>query len=256
MPRTNRSLMRPLALAAALLALPAVGWPAHALAFPGFGTLQGSGHAATERRAVSGFRGVSVSLPAHVVILQGEEEDVSVTADDNVLPKLLTDVSEGMLRLRLPESVSVRTRTPIEITVHARSIERIAIAGAATVEAPRLEGERLRVNVSGSTRLVLPGLAFRSLSIHSSGHTHALAIGRVDALDLDIDGAGEINAVRLDAKRADISISGSAKVVAWVRDALRVRVSGSGLVSYFGDPAVEKSISGSAVVERMGSQPP
>ncbi|HSN21043.1 MAG TPA: head GIN domain-containing protein [Usitatibacter sp.] len=256
MQRSNRSLMRPLALAAALLALPAAGWPAHALAFPGFEAVQGSGHAVTEERAVSGFHGISVSLPAHVVILQGKEERATVTADDNVLPKLLTNVSGGVLELRFREAVSVRTRTPIEITVRARSIDRIAIAGAAKVEAPRLEGERLLANLSGSTQLVLPGLALGRLSIHSSGHTHALAIGRVDALDLDIDGAGEINAVRLDAKRADISISGSAKVVAWVRDALRVQVSGSGLVSYFGDPAVEKSVSGSAVVARMGSAPP
>ncbi len=218
--------------------------------------LGGSGRAATEERTVSGFHAIAVSVPCRVTAIQDGSESATLTADDNVLPKLETAVDAGVLRIRFPRNVEVRPRTPIAITVHVRSLDSIATAGAVTVEVPRLEGARLDVRLAGSARIVLPGLRLEALSLHTRGHAHGLAIGRVDAFGLDMAGGGEMNAARLEAKRASARIEGSATAVVWVRDRLDARITGSGSVRYFGDPAVRSRIAGSGRVKRIGASPP
>ena len=55
-------------------------------------TLAGSGRLVTETRAVSGFTGISLAMPGHVEVTQGDTESLTVTADDNVLPLIETVV--------------------------------------------------------------------------------------------------------------------------------------------------------------------
>lgn len=212
--------------------------------------------AATRDRPVSGFHALTVSVPAHVTVVQGDAEGATLTADDDVLAKVETVVDGGVLRIRFPKNVEVRPVTPIRITVRVRSLDSVATAGAVTVEAPRLEGQSLAVKLAGSGRIVLPDVRLGELSIDTSGHAHGLAIGRVDALEVGMAGEGEMNAVRLDAKRATVRIAGSAKVVVWVRDRLDASISGAGSITYFGDPRVESHVSGSGRVQRTGAAPP
>lgn len=212
--------------------------------------------AATEQRSVSGFHALAVSVPARVTVLQGDAEGMTLTADHDVLAKIETVVGDGVLRIRFPRDVHPHPKNPIAITLHVRSLDSVATAGAVTVEIPRIEGERLAVKLAGSGRIVLPDVKLAELSIGTSGHAHGLAIGRADALDIDMAGAGEMNAVRLDAARADVRIAGSAKVVVWVRERLDAAITGSGAVAYFGDPAVRSHVNGSGWVRRTAAAPP
>lgn len=212
--------------------------------------------AATEQRSVSGFHALAVSVPAHVTVMQGAAEDVALTADDDVIAKIETVVEAGVLRIRFPRGIHPHPTRPIAITVHVRSLDSVATAGAVTVEIPRIEGERLAVKLAGSGRIVLPDVKLAALSIGTSGHAHGLAIGRADALDVHMAGEGEMNAVRLDARRADVRIAGSAKVVVWVRERLDAAITGSGSVAYFGDPAVQSHVNGSGWVRRTAAAPP
>lgn len=236
-------------IAAALFAL--------VLAFPcAAQSLTGSGHAAHEDRAVAGFHGLAVSIPAHVEVVQGDREGLDITADDNVMPRIETTVERGVLRIRFPRDLQVRTRTPIELTVHARDIDSIAAAGAVRLEAQRLHAGNLVAHLAGSPQLTLPDLAARSLSIQATGHCHAMSSGRVESFDLAVAGSGEINAARLEAQDAKVRITGSAQAVLWVHGKLSVSVTGSGAVHYFGDATAEKRLMGSGRVERLGAAPP
>ena len=219
-------------------------------------TVRGSGHAATEERTVSGVTGIAASVPGRIEVLQADREAASVTADDNVLPRIETFVDRGVRHIRFARGSDVRPRTPIRIVVHLRSIDLITLAGAVTLEAPRLTADRLSVRLAGAGQAVLPEIAARELSLHTSGHCHAMVAGRVDAFELHMAGAGEVNAARLEARRASVLIAGSAATALWVRDRLEAGVTGSGAVRYFGDPAVEKRVQGSGRVERLGAAPP
>lgn len=212
--------------------------------------------AATQERSVSGFHALAVSVPANVTVIQGDTEHATLTADDDVLAKIETVVDGGVLRIRFEKDADAHPSKPVEVTVRARTLDSIATAGRVTIRVPHLQGDRLAVKLAGSGRIVLPDLEVAELSIDASGHAHGLAIGRVDALEVHMAGEGEMNAVRLDAKRAEVRIAGSAKVVAWVHERLDAAITGSGSVTYFGDPEVSSRVTGSGWVRRTGAAPP
>jgi hypothetical protein len=241
-------------LAAATLAAAACFVPARA---PAAERVVGSGHAATEERAVSGFHGLAVSVPSEVDLRQGDDEGLTLTADDNVLARIQTFVdSQGVLEVRFPRNLDVRPRTPIHIVVRAKTVDSVALAGHVRLESPRLRSSHLKGDLAGDSAITLPDIESGSLVLHTSGHSHVMAAGRTDALELDIAGSGEANLARLESRRAAVRIAGSAQVAAWVRERLVVRITGSGAVRYFGDAHVAKRIAGSGHVERLGAAPP
>jgi hypothetical protein len=242
------------ALAAAILGIAAFIAAAPVLARE---RVTGSGHAATEERAVAGFHGLAVSVPSEVELRQGDAEGITLTADDNVLARIRTFVdAQGVLEVRFPRDLDVRPRTPIRVVVRAKTVDSIALAGRVRLESPRLRASRLKGDLAGDSAMTLPDFGSDSLVLHTSGHSHVMAAGRADALELDIAGSGEANLARLESRRAAVRIAGSAQVAAWVRERLVVRITGSGAVRYFGDAHVAKRIAGSGRVERLGAAPP
>jgi hypothetical protein len=197
--------------------------------------ITGSGRALTEQREVAGFKGIALSLPGRVEIVQGAAEGVTLTADDNVVPEIETVVERGVLHIRFRENTRVTTRTRIGITVKARAIESIALAGSGDVIAPSLDSPELTVRVAGSGDVKLGG--------------------RAESLLVRISGSGDVDAGRFDTQRAKVSVAGSGDATVWARKSLEVSVSGSGDVRYFGDPEVRKKVAGSGTVRRKGASP-
>jgi hypothetical protein len=222
MPTTRRN-----ALLAATLLLAAP-------AFAGFG-VNGSGRLVTEDRAVSGFTGLSLSLPATVDVAQGASEKLTVTADDNVMAEIETVVERGVLKLRFRKNFTSHNKVTIRIAVAVKALDSIAVSGSGDVSAPALTATKLAIHIAGS------------------GNTRVG--GRADSLEVNISGSGDVDAARLDTKSTAVSIAGSGDAIVWARQALRARVAGSGDIRYLGDPAITKSIAGSGSVRRAGVAP-
>src|SRR5215208_2438155 len=68
-----------------------------ALLFWYFTSVRGSGIAKTETREVNGFSAISFNVIGKVVVTQGKTQSLTVTADDNILPLLETQVNDGTL---------------------------------------------------------------------------------------------------------------------------------------------------------------
>jgi hypothetical protein len=218
--------------------------------------IEGSGRAATADRPAIGFHALSVSVPSRVDLAQGDAEGLTIEADDNVLARIESRVEDGVLRIRFPEGLAVRPRTPIRIAVRLRSIDVVTLAGAVRLEAAALEVDRLRMGLSGASSARLANVAAHGIRLDASGHCHAMAAGTTQDFELRLSGAGEINAARLEARHARVRIAGSAQVAVWARETLEARITGSGAVRYFGDPVVEKRVVGAGAIERLGAAPP
>ena len=60
---------------------------------------KGSGKIVTEKRSLSGFKGVDVGGVFQVEITAGKEFAVEVETDDNLLPLIKTEVNNGVLEI-------------------------------------------------------------------------------------------------------------------------------------------------------------
>ena len=212
-----------------------------ALAFTGVPalaeTVTGSGTAATDNRPVAGFHSVGLSVSGRLEIVQGDAEKLSITADDNILPLIEATVDRGELRIRFREggNLNIRPRTPIRMTLNAKALDGIAIAGSGDVQAPALNARELKVSIAGSGDVMLAGKA--------------------QELSVKIAGSGDVKAGRFESQSAQVHISGSGDATVWAREKLNVHVSGSGDVRYYGDPGVQSSVAGSGSVRRLGATP-
>jgi hypothetical protein len=198
-------------------------------------SLTGSGRSVTEDRALSGYRGISLSIPGRVEIVQGAVEGIRITADDNVMPEIESVVENGTLELRFRQRFGNVNKVRILVVVNAKTVESLAIAGSGDIHAPALNAQRLSVHIAGSGDVKLAG--------------------RAESLDVNIAGSGDLDAGRFDTRRANVSVAGAGDATVWARQALRVSVVGSGGIRYYGDPAVERSIVGSGSVKRLGAAP-
>ena len=118
--------------------------------FPGDGDgtgIVGSGVIASETREVSGFDGLLAAGVGLIEIRHGATESLRITADDNLLPILTSEVRNGRLVLGADARFSTRNDVRYEITV--RDFDEIVLTGVFGVEIEGLDTDRFEVNLSG-----------------------------------------------------------------------------------------------------------
>jgi hypothetical protein len=222
----------------------------------GFGkNISGSGTIKSEVRTVSGFTSISLSLPAYVEVRQGSSEGVTVETDDNLLPLVETVVENGALKIRsLEKNTNLKTKN-MKITVNAKTIEALAVAGSGDIRADALKAGNLKVAISGSGDIHLKSLESEALKVSISGSGDFSAAGKSASVEASIAGSGDVKAGKLQAGEVKVSIAGSGSAEFWARDTLKSSIAGSGDVTYYGDAKVSSSKAGSGTVKRLGAAP-
>ncbi len=192
----------------------------------------GNGQLVTQARPVAGFDGVILSGAGRLIIEQTGREALTITAEDNILPYLTSDVRDGQLILGTVPDVSLSPTREIVYRVELRHLRDIVVSGAGDVQALGIDTPELHVVVSGAANVTLQGV--------------------VDWQDLVISGSGTYQAQELYSRLASVTVSGSGVAVVRVSERLDATVSGSGLIEYIGNPWVNAIVSGSGAVRRIG----
>jgi len=194
--------------------------------------LIGSGVVATQARPVAGFTAISVDHPARVVVVWGGAESLEVSAEDNILPLVRSEVRAGRLRLSLAADRGVSLTREI--------VHRVTVR------------ELLDLEASGAARVELHGVSAESLSLRISGASNVVADGHCDRLELSLSGASRAESSGLSSHRVLAALSGASHALLRVTQDLVVNASGASVLEYFGDPLVSSSVSGASTVRRVG----
>jgi hypothetical protein len=191
-------------------------------------TAVGSGQLATESRPVQGFTGVVVSGAGRVIIEQTGVESLQVTAEDNILPFVVTEVQGDWLLLGFQAGVSVNTNRGVEYRVTVAELSEIEASGASRVEVLHVDTGELTASLSGA-------------SSYS-------AVGVADDHRIDLVGASRCEAGDLVSREVTANLSGASYGLVRVQDRLEASASGASILEYIGHPTVEASVSGGSVV--------
>ena len=70
-------------------------------------SIKGSGNVVSETRQLTHFDRVTIFGSGHLTVVQGEQEGLTIQADDNLLPYIKSEVAGGSLKLG-PEDVNLR----------------------------------------------------------------------------------------------------------------------------------------------------
>lgn len=249
----NTPARRQLLAAAAAFALAA---PAFAWDFSFGESVQGSGKIRTEARKADHFSGIAVSVPGNVELRVGSGEGVSVESDDNILPLIETKVENGTLQIRpARDNLNLHAHT-MRITVNAREIDHLSLAGSGSISADTLRARSFKASLAGSGSIKARAIEGDSLAIKLAGSGDlAVGGGNVKDMKISIAGSGDVDVGKLKAADVRVNTTGSGNSTVWASSSLDVSVAGSGDVNYYGDARVSRSVMGSGDVTRLGGAP-
>jgi hypothetical protein len=187
----------------------------------------GSGNVVSETREVSGFNAVSLRGMGRVIIDQNGSESLRISADDNFLPYVKTEVRGNTLYIETrddAEQVVFTDAGDLTFYISAAALDSIELAGAGSIEVNDLDTESWDVSVPGAGSITVNG--------------------RTSEQTVDLRGAGSYNAEDLESQDATIRSYGAGSVVVRVSDSLDVTIEGLGSVEYIGNPTVTQDIQG------------
>jgi hypothetical protein len=187
----------------------------------------GGGPRVTQTREVAPFDRIEVVDSLDVEIVEGAGDEVRVHAGKDVMDRVRTDSAGGVLRLDLVDRGIVIGPDPlgdVRVEIAASSIAGVVIDSSADVTLDGVQSEALDLTVDGAGEID--------------------AAGTVDRLTATIQGAGDANLGRLSVRIADVTVEGAGDADLDVSDQLDVVVDGAGDVTYRGDPRVRSDIEG------------
>lgn len=207
---------------------------------------RGSGELATETRNVDVFSGIDLKGIGEVTLVQGPDQSINVTTDDNLLDRLRTEMRGDVLTIYFAQGT--RDVTALEISIETPTIGSITNSGSGSIRGTgRFEGDRLDLTVAGSGEIIVEA-AMETLDVEVTGSGDAVIRGESTHFRADVSGSGSVLASDLRAQRASIDISGSGRVEVHADRSLDVAISGSGVVAYTGEARLSSNITGSGAV--------
>ena len=189
----------------------------------------------SEVREVGHFRAVASSLPANVYYVQADKQEVLVESTEELAPKVLTTVEDGILSLKLEPG-----RYPkliLRVTVSSPDIEKLSVSGSGNLfhKGVLHASGSLALKVSGSGDIVTGEVDSRDFTAQCSG-SGSIRVGTLACDDFDgkISGSGTVHIGRVSCDDFEAGISGSGGFTVnklTSTGGASVRVSGSGDVS-------------------------
>ncbi len=189
---------------------------------------RGSGISATQTRALGEFHAIRLEGSCDVQATVGGTQSIQITADDNLIDDLTTEVKDGVLVIGTRPGKNLWFR----VDTHA------------TISVPRLDG----MHIEGSGDVTITGVGAEDFKAGIEGSGSMRVAGKATKLSLAIEGSGDADLSALECQDVSVSIDGSGDARVRCSGNLSASVSGSGDIDYIGSPHTSISISGSGEV--------
>lgn len=207
--------------------------------------ISGNGNVVEETRNVSGFTGVHASTGIDVYLYEGDDFEVKVEADENLMEIILTEV-EGKVLVIKTDRVNIRNAKSKKVFVTLPKLDELKISSAGDCEGQTpFNCDDLRISISSAGDLDLEVEAERiDIDISSSGD--ARISGRTHQLDASLSSAGDLHAYDLIADVVDVRVSSAGDARVHAEEEISMDASSAGNIYYKGGADVVHSRSSSA----------
>ena len=179
--------------------------PASCISSPQFLPVKGSGEPVDKNYKVSDFHGIEVSSGFDVILVQGDSEDLTITAQENLFEHIIVKVDQGILRIYAERGIMATK--PMKARISFKNIDNLEVSGGGdtecetTVNVPKLD-----VNISGGGDLNTV-INTDELKCNINGGGDAKIDGNIKNYNLELSGGGDVRS-DLEAGNIECSVSG------------------------------------------------
>lgn len=204
-----------------------------------------------ERRELNILAKIKIAGEIDIILTPGNS-GMSVEADENILPYIITKNEDGWLVVKTKDNTNVSSDNPIKVYISTKEITQLKIMGSGSVigEEKFFVENNIGVEVagSGSVKLFVHAPSIKS-EIMGSGNIELN--GETKDVKVEIAGSGSFNGMELKAENAKVEIKGSGDANVFAETNLDAHISGSGDIKYKGNASVKKRIAGSGTIIQM-----
>ena len=215
--------------------------------------VKGNGNEQTITRSVGSYDKVNVAGSFDVILVSGDEGDITIQAEENLMEYIVTETEGDALKIKVEKGYNLQPsrRMGILITVPFEDIEEVTLAGSGDVSNKDLiKAERFECAVAGSGDMILE-IEADDIEASVAGSGDLTLRGKADKLEAKIAGSGDIHGEGMKAENIDASVAGSGDMdLRCDGGSLKARVSGSGDIQYSGKASKEDfKVSGSGSIK-------
>lgn len=204
-------------------------------------SIKANGNIITSTRTVNNFDEIAVSGSFDVNLVKGKEGTITIKASENLVDAIVTEVENGILKIKFKKGFSVKNYKSIHITVSYESIEGITLSGSGEIHSNNVvNAENLDLSLSGSGNFKLD-VSSANLNASISGSGNMNLSGQSDIFSCSISGSGNIISSELTANIVNAKISGSGNIKVNAIKEINAKTSGSGNIIYTGNPTIIKA---------------
>lgn len=197
-----------------------------------------------QKRDVGPFHAVEVSSAIDLIIKQGNEDAVAISATDvEVRNRIVTRVENGVLKIYIENPFHWNWgwhNEKMKAFVSIKSIDRLSASGSSDVYVDgSLKSDNLAIHISGSSDFK-GNVQAGELELHQSGSSDSHISGSATSLRVHLSGASDLKGYGLAVDNCSVEASGSSDVQITVNKELNVQASGSSDVYYKGSAVIKE----------------
>jgi len=177
--------------------------------------ISGSGNIISEKREVNkSFNKIYVSNAFDVEVLQANEFEVVVKADDNLMPHIVTEIVDNTLKIKFENNLTIKTYKDITVYVKMPRIEELKATLSSTIDVKNtINTSDLILKTTSTGEINLLEVNAKSVIAEASSSSE-ISIEKLFATEFKAHGTStaDIDVQYLEADIVDISASSSSDV--------------------------------------------
>ncbi|TAE00284.1 MAG: DUF2807 domain-containing protein [Bacteroidetes bacterium] len=196
-----------------------------------------------QNREVSNFQKIEISGPFNVRISQDGNEKLSIEANKDIIDNIETEVSNGMLKVRMKNSFKNWKNADngsMNVQISCKNLEAISGSAAADISSGTIiKNTNFKVNASSAAEIEM-SLEVDNLNIDASSGADVNLKGNTQKLSVDISSGADLKAYDLKAENVKVDASSGADAKVFVSKEIDANASSGAEISYKGEPTKEK----------------
>ncbi|MBI5009837.1 MAG: DUF2807 domain-containing protein [Bacteroidia bacterium] len=207
-------------------------------------TVHGNNKVVTKEREAGSFSGIRASTGIDVYRKQGDNQSITVEADENLHEYILTEIEGDVLVVYTEVNIRDAEEKKVYVTMKEVKSVKASSAGDVIGQSP-VKTEEIEIGASSAGDIKLEVYA-KEIEVDISSSGDVTLRGESDVLEADLSSAGNLNAVDLKVREAEVNVSSAGDADINVSEKLQARASSAGDVHYTCNPKYVDAHSSSA----------
>jgi len=214
----------------------------------------GNKNVISQTRDIATFNGIKVSGVFKVIFTQGEPQSVKIETDENLMNKISTEVTGGILEL-VGTKGSVNNPSKMIVYITARQLKSLDMSGASKFTTTnKIIAQELKLELSGISAATLTADVV-NVKCEISGVSKLDLQGSGYQLTADISGTAKLLASKFEVKEVVINTSGVGSAIVNAIKSVSLEASGASKIKYIAHDNLvieSKYASGASQIDSIG----